>query len=162
MDIPHVTKNKAVYFIYSILDKNGEILEQSDLPMSYVHGTDSGLIEKVEQALDGCAENESVEVMVTADEGYGQLDPDLTYTDDLDNVPPEYHNIGAEVQFQNDNGDIKKFIVSKIEDGKLTVDGNHPFAGKDLIFKITVTEIRDATQEEIESGKPSSKPHSIH
>ena len=162
MDIPHVTKNKAVYFIYSILDKNGEVREQSDLPMSDVHGSDSLLIEKVEQALDGCAENASVEVKVSAEEGYGQLDPNLTYTDELENVPSEYHKIGAEVQFQNDNGDIKTFIVSKIEDGKLTVDGNHPFAGKDLIFKITVTEIRDATQEEIESGKPSGKPHSIH
>ena len=162
MGVSQVTKNKAVFFTYMILDKNGEVLEQSDLPMSYVHGSDSGLIEKVEQALDGCAENESVEVMVTADEGYGQIDPSLTYTDDLDNVPSEYHKIGAEVQFQNDTGDVKTFTVSRIEDGKLTVDGNHPFAGKDLIFKITVTEVRDATQEEIESGKPSGKPYSIH
>ena len=162
MGVSQVAKNKAIYFTYMILDTNGETLEQSDLPMSYVHGSDSGLIEKVEQARDGCAENDSVEVMVTADEGYGQIDPNLTYTDDLENVPSEYHKIGAEVQFQNDTGDVKTFTVSKIEDGKLTVDGNHPFAGKDLIFKITVTEIRDATQEEIESGKPSGKPYSIH
>lgn len=162
MSTAHVTKNKAVFFTYAILDEKGEVLEQSDLPMSYVHGSDSGLIEKVEQALEGCAENESVEVMVNAEEGYGDYDPELTYTDELDNVPPEYHKIGAEVQFQNNEGDIKTFLVSRIENGKLTVDGNHPFAGKDLIFKITVTEIRDATQEEIESGKPSGKPYSIH
>lgn len=162
MSISHVAKNKAVSFIYSILDEKGEVLEQSDLPMSYVHGSDSGLIEKVEQALDGCAENESVEVRVSVNEGYGPYDPELTYTDDLDNVPPEYHKIGAEVQFQNDSGDVKAFFVSKIENGKLTVDGNHPLAGKDLIFRITVTEIRDATQEEIDSGKPSGKPYSIH
>jgi FKBP-type peptidyl-prolyl cis-trans isomerase SlyD len=162
MSTSHVTKNKAVFFTYAILDENGEVLEQSDLPMSYVHGSDSGLIEKVEQALDGCAENESVEVKVTSEEGYGDYNSDLTYTDELDNVPTEYHKIGAEVQFQNDEGEVKTFMVSKIEDGKLTVDGNHPFAGKDLIFKITVTEIRDATQEEIDSGKPSGKPYSIH
>ena len=162
MSTAHVTKNKAVFFTYAILDEKGEVLEQSDLPMSYVHGSDSGLIEKVEQALDGCAENEAVEVMVTSEEGYGDYNSELTYTDELDNVPSEYHKIGAEVQFQNDDGDVKTFMVSKIEDGKLTVDGNHPFAGKDLIFKITITEIRDATQEEIESGKPSGKPYSIH
>lgn len=162
MGILQVTKNKAVFFTYSILDEKGEILEQSDLPMSYVHGSDSGLIEKVEQALEGCAENESVKVKVSAEEGYGAHNPELTYTDDLDNVPPEYHKIGAEVQFQNDSGEVKVFTVSKIENGKLTVDGNHPFSGKDLIFSITVTEIRDATQEEIESGKPDSQPHSIH
>ena len=162
MNVSQVTKNKAVYFTYAIMDETGEILEQSDLPMSYVHGSDSGLIEKVEQALDGCAENDSVEVKVSAEEGYGQHNPDLTYTDDLENVPAEYHKIGAEVQFQNDGGEVKIFTVSKIENGKLTVDGNHPFAGKDLVFRITVTEVRDATQEEIESGKPTGQPYSIH
>lgn len=46
----------------------------------------------------------------------------------------EYRYIGAAVTMQNDKGGTKDFIVSSIENGKLTIDGNHPLAGKDIIF----------------------------
>jgi len=114
-DEVRVECNKAVYFTYSIRNESGEILEQSDLPIGYVHGTKSGLVEKVEMALEGMAAGETVEVPVSPEEGFGPSDPDLTYTDDIVNVPPEYHRIGAEVQFQNDQGTVKTFLVSSIE-----------------------------------------------
>lgn len=161
-DTVRVVRNKAVYFTYSIRDESGEILEQSDLPIGYVHGTDSGLVEKVEMALEGMAAGETVEVPVSPEEGFGAADPDLTYTDDLANVPPEYHRVGAEVQFQNDQGDVKTFIVSSIEDGKLTVDGNHPLAGKNLIFSVKVTEVREATPDELQSKRLEDNSTLLH
>lgn len=158
MSQDRVQRNKAVFFIYSIVDENGTILEQSDLPISYVHGADSGILEKLEQEMEGCAVGDNVSVALTPDDGFGQPDPDLTYTDDIENVPPQFHFVGAEVQMQNDEGEVKNFVVSKIENGKLTVDGNHPLAGKNIVFKVTITEIRDAMPEEIQSGRPGNPP----
>jgi len=147
-----VEQHKVVSFVYSIVDESGELLEQSDLPISYVHGGEHDLFEKVEQGLDGAVVNDTIEVSLTPEEGFGPHDPDLTYTDVIENVPEEFRSVGAEVEMMNDQGDSRKFTVTRIEDGKLTVDGNHPMAGKVITFRIKVTDIRDATPEEIANG----------
>lgn len=143
---------KFVAFAYTIHDEGGELLECIDLPVGYVHGVQGGLIPLVERALAGHAVGDTVEVSVPPEEGFGAHDPNLTFTDDIDNVPPEFHRIGAEVEFQNDVGDVKTFVVSSIEDGRLTVDGNHPLAGKTLRYTVTVHEIRDATAADYARG----------
>jgi len=147
-----IEQNKVVSFVYTIVDTSGTLLEQSDIPISYVHGGKHDLFEKVEQALDGAVVSDTVEVTLTPEEGFGTHDPDLTYMDDIENVPDEFRRLGAEVEMMNDQGDSKKFTVTRIEDGKLTVDGNHPMAGKTIIFRINVTGIRDATPEELAKG----------
>jgi FKBP-type peptidyl-prolyl cis-trans isomerase SlyD len=147
-----VSENKVVSFTYSIVDDTGAVIEQSDLPISYVHGGRHDLFEKVEQELEGSVVGDTVAVELTPEEGFGEHDPDLTYTDDLENVPAEFRRVGAEVEMMNDQGDTRKFIVTRIRDGKLTVDGNHPMAGKTIVFHIRVTGIRDATEEEIANG----------
>lgn len=147
-----VGPDKVVSFTYSIVDESGSIIEQSDLPISYVHGGPHDLFEKVEQELEGSVVGDTVEVELTPEEGFGEHDPNLTYTDDLDNVPPEFRHVGAEVEMMNDQGDTRTFTVINIENGRLTVDGNHPMAGKTITFRIRVTEIRDATPEELENG----------
>lgn len=154
-----VGPNKVVTFTYAIMDEGGEILEQSDLPISYVHGGRHDLFEKIEQELDGCVENDVVQVRLTPEEGFGPHDPSLTYVDDIDNVPVEFRHIGAEVEMMNDKGESRKFTVTSIEDGKLTVDGNHPMAGKHITFNIKVIGIRDATPDEISNGvEPMAMP----
>ena len=138
---------------------SGETIEQSDLPISYVHGGKHDLFEKVELELEGAVVGDTVEVSLTPEEGFGAHDPDLTYTDDIENVPPEFRRIGAEVEMMNDQGDTRKFTVTRIENGKLTVDGNHPMAGKVITFTVRVASIRDATPEEIENGvEPMAMP----
>jgi FKBP-type peptidyl-prolyl cis-trans isomerase SlyD len=154
-----VGQNKVVTFTYSIMEEGGEILEQSDLPISYVHGGKHDLFEKIEQELEGCVENDVVQVTLTPEEGFGQYDASLTYVDDLENVPEEFRRIGAEVEMMNDKGESRKFKVTRIEDGKLTVDGNHPMAGKHIIFNIKVVGIRDASPEEVSNGvEPMAMP----
>ena len=154
-----IGSGKVVSFTYSISDEAGEIIEQSDLPISYVHGGQHDLFEKVEHELEGSVIGDTVEVSLTPEEGFGPHDPNLTYTDDLDNVPPEFHRLGAEVEMVNDKGDSKTFVVTHIENGKLTVDGNHPMAGKVITFRIKVTEIRDATEDEMVNGvEPMAMP----
>ena len=143
---------KVVTFTYSISDDSGEILEQSDLPISYVHGGKHDLFEKVEHAVDGAVVGDSIDVKLSPEEGFGAHDPRLTYIDDLENVPPEFQHIGADVDMMNDQGESMKFTVTSIDNGKLTVDGNHPMAGKAITFHIKVIDIRDATPDEIVNG----------
>lgn len=147
-----VSPGTVVSFTYSIQDETGQVLEQSDLPVSYVHGGRHELFEKIEQALAGCQTGDTLKVPLTPEEGFGPHDESLTYTDDLDNVPPEFRRIGAEVEMMNDQGDARKFIVTRIEDGRLTVDGNHPLAGKLITFNIKIVGIRPASEEEIANG----------
>jgi FKBP-type peptidyl-prolyl cis-trans isomerase SlyD len=152
MSTPFVSKHKVVAVTYSILDESGAILEQSDIPVHYVHGGPNDMFPDVEEALDGCAPGASIEVVLRPDRAFGEHDPALTFVDDIDNVPPQFRHIGAEVQMQNASGEVRSFFVSNIDNGKLTVDGNHPFAGKTLTYALTVADIREATDEEKQKG----------
>jgi len=147
-----IKRDKFVSLTYTITDENNEILERIDMPVNYVHGRESQVIEKIEQALEGCEQGDEISVELSPEEGFGEHQPELTFTDDIDNVPHEFRHIGAEVEFQNDKGESRMFRVSKIEDGKLTVDGNHPFAGKVITYNIKINTVRDATPDEIANG----------
>ncbi len=141
-----------VELTYAILDAQGEIKERVDIPVKYIHGRDSGLFPQIENALEGRAKGDRVEVFLTEHEDFGSSDPNLIFTDDINNVPPQFHQIGAEVEMQNDRGGAKKFTVIKIENGKLTVDGNHPLAEQTVQFVVTIGEVRLSTEEELKSG----------
>ena len=144
-----IKKDKYVSLTYTITDDSGDVLERTDIPIGYIHGRDSQVIPKIEQALQGKQAGDAISIPLTPDEGFGVHQAELTFTDKLDNVPQEFHYVGAEVEFQNDHGDSKIFRVTKIEDGTLTVDGNHPFAGMAITYNISVKAVRDATAEEL-------------
>ncbi len=152
-----ISQNKLVSLIYTITDDTDNVLERNDMPIQYIQGVNSQVIEKIELALEGRQTGDMVQVTLTPEEGFGPYRPELTFTDDINNVPPEFHSIGAEVEFQNDHGESKIFRVSEIKDGKLTVDGNHPFAGKSITYNITVKEVRDATASELANGAENMK-----
>lgn len=151
-----VSKDKVVSITYSIVDVQGEVLEQSDLNVSYVHRGPNHMFPEVEAALEGCGVGDKVDVTLTPEQAFGEHDPSLSFTDDIDNVPEQFRHIGAEVQMQNDQGETRTFFVSNIAGDKLTVDCNHPFAGKTLTFRITVVDIRDASAEEKAQGVSQS------
>jgi len=160
MSAPQIETNKVVSLTYSIVDDKGEVLEQSDLPINYVHGGKSTLFEKLEAELTGKTIGDQVSVTLSPEEGFGQHNPDLTFTDDLENVPEELRFVGAELEAQNANGDSLKFMVTEIRESELTVDANHPMAGKTIVFKVKITDIRDATSDEASTGKVVSTEQS--
>jgi FKBP-type peptidyl-prolyl cis-trans isomerase SlyD len=151
-----IKKDKYVSLTYTITDEAGEVLERIDLPINFIQGRDGHVIEQISQALEGHVVGDTVSVALTPVEGFGETQPELMFTDDLENVPPQFHSIGAEVEFQNDRGEMKVFRVAKIEDGKLTVDGNHPLAGKNITYNITILTVRDATMDELSNGITSA------
>lgn len=148
-----IEKNKLVQFKYRIHNDQDGVLEQVDLPVGYVHGTENGMFDKIENALSGHYEGDTIKIEMSPEEGFGQCYEELVYTDDISNVPEQFHHIDAEVDFQNERGEVRQFRVTQIENGKLTLDGNHPLAGKNLIFTIDIVSIRDATAQEIEQGR---------
>ena len=158
MSEQRVSANKAVHFTYFIIDQSGDQVEHSDVPIGYIHSSTSSILPKLGESMDGHAVDDVIEVSVSAEEGFGPHRPELTFTDDIANVPEQFHHVGAEVEMQNDEGEVKKFRVSAIENGKLTIDGNHPFAGQAIKFTVTITEIRDASNEEIASGQVADGP----
>ncbi|MCG7900143.1 MAG: FKBP-type peptidyl-prolyl cis-trans isomerase [Candidatus Thiodiazotropha lotti] len=144
-----IKSGKFVSLAYTIQDMDGNVLEQSDLPVSYIHGGETELIGGMDQAVLGKTQGEEVTMTISPENGFGDYDPNLIITDEIENVPAELRQLGAEVQMQNDAGDVKSFYVTKIEAGLLTVDGNHPLAGKSLQVKVKILQVRDATQEDV-------------
>lgn len=152
-----ISNKNVVSFIYQILDEEGNIMEHSDVPMEYIHGVSGTMYPKVEQALEGKVVGDRVEVVLPPADGFGEHDPNLTFTDHIDNVPHEYRWIGAKPTFENERGEVMELVVSKIEGDQLTVDANHPFAGKTVAFRIKVVGVRKATGAEL-SGNVSPDP----
>ena len=150
-----ISINKFVELTYRIIDQsNGEVIEQVEEPLGYVQVDNSLLFNQVTKELEGKCVGDEVEILLKAEDAFGKKADELIFTDDINNVPMEYRFIGASVTMQNDKGGTKDFIVSSIEDGKLTIDGNHPLAGKDIIFYVEILSIREATADEIiEGGK---------
>ncbi len=160
-----VAKQKVVTFTYVILDENRSVQEQSDIPMSYLHGVDGKMFEKVEQQLEGKKVGDIVEVTLEPVDAFGERDPSLTFSDALENVPAEFQKIGVEATFENETGEKVSMMVTKIENGQIILDGNHPYAGKRMTFQVTVKEIRCATFEEVGTGEvvdSDSPPNVIH
>ena len=150
-----VAKNKVVSLIYVVRNEKGEIFEYRDLPVSYVHGSGVDLFPRIEQALEGRAVGDRVAVQLTPADAFGDRDPKLTFTDDIENAPPELRRVGAEFEAQNAKGESIMLTVTRIEGDKITVDANHPLAGQNISFEVTVRDIRDATPEEIRNGRPA-------
>ncbi|MBI3545786.1 MAG: FKBP-type peptidyl-prolyl cis-trans isomerase [Gammaproteobacteria bacterium] len=149
-----VSKNKVVSLIYVVRNQKGEIFEYRDLPIAYVHGSGADLFPKIEQALDGRQVGDRVTLQLAPADAFGEHDPKLSFTDDIENVPPELRQIGRDFEAHNAKGESMIFTVTGIENNKLTVDANHPLAGQTISFEVTVRDIRDATLEEIHNGRP--------
>lgn len=148
-----VAKHKVVSFTYSFLNDKGEVLEQNDIPTSYVHGSDDHLFPMVmSDALEDAVVGETRDILLPPEIGYGAYDDNKTYRAKLEDVPPVYHKVGVEATFQDEDGKKLLMKVMSVEGGEVFLDGNHPFAGKTLTVSMTVKAIRDATTEEVGSG----------
>ncbi len=148
-----IKTDTVVSFTYVIRDPSGEICEYRDLPLAYIHGGHSPLFPQIERALDGQTVGHRAVVTLSAEEAFGEHDPALTFADAVDNVPDELRYVGAEFEAENEQGERRQFRVTKIEDGLLTVDANHPLAGKALTYEVTVVGVREATEEELRAGQ---------
>jgi FKBP-type peptidyl-prolyl cis-trans isomerase SlyD len=151
-----VQKNKVVSLTYTLRNERGDVFEYSDLPVAYVHGAGGDLFEKIEHALEGHKVGERVVVRLSPAEGFGPHDPKLTFSDDVENVPPELRRVGAQLEAENARGERLTLTVTAIDDTRLTVDANHPLAGQTVTFEVTIEDVRDATADELRQGRANA------
>ena len=148
-----IQNNKFVELNYKVIDKKtGDVLVTVDYPLSYVHGSNDILSEHVTKELAGRKAGDIIEIPIDTKLLYGERDESLVFTDRIENVPEEYREIGVTITMENEKGELKNFIVTRFDDKTLTVDGNNPLCGREVIFRLEVLSIRDATDEEIELG----------
>lgn len=143
-----IKPGKFISLTYAIKDESDSVLEHNDIPTGYVFGGDTQLLGGMDELLQGKQAGDEISSKIPPEQGFGEYDPEMVFVDELDNVPEEFRHIGAEVQMQNDLGETRSFYVSKIENGKLVIDGNHPMAGKTLILEVKIMEVRDPTPED--------------
>jgi len=148
-----IQNEKFVELNYKIIDqKTGDVLVAVDFPLGYVHGVNDVLSEQVTSQLDGKKVGDIIEVPVDTKVLYGERDESLVFTDHIENVPEEYREIGMTITMENEKGEPRNFIVTRFDDKTLTVDGNNPLCGREVIFSLEVLTIREATDEEIGLG----------
>lgn len=148
-----IQDEKFVELNYKVIDeKTGDILVTVDYPLGYVHGVNDVLSEEVTKYLDGKKVGDIIEVPLDTKSLYGERDESLVFTDHIENVPEEYREIGMTITMENEKGEPRSFIVTRFDDKTLTVDGNNPLCGREIVFKLEILTVRDATDEELDLG----------
>ncbi|MGB1290011.1 MAG: FKBP-type peptidyl-prolyl cis-trans isomerase [Porticoccaceae bacterium] len=149
-----IKNNSVVSFHYSLTDDDGISIDSSEgkEPLGYLHGA-GNIIPGLEKALEGKAVGDSLTVAVKAAEGYGEVQKEL-----IQEVPREaFQGIdtiepGMQFEAQTGQGGSVPVTVIAVTEELVTVDGNHPLAGKNLNFDVSIEEIREASEEEIAHG----------
>jgi len=148
-----IQNEKFVELNYKVVDeKTGDVLVTVEYPLGYVHGVNDVLSEQVTKQLDGKKVGDVIEIPVDTKLLYGERDESLVFTDRIENVPEEFREIGMTITMENEKGEPRSFIVTRFDDKTLTVDGNNPLCGREVVFRLEVLTIREATEEELDLG----------
>jgi FKBP-type peptidyl-prolyl cis-trans isomerase SlyD len=148
-----IQDSKFVELTYRVTDsKSGHVLSGVDFPLGYVHGHNEILAPSVHEELTGKSAGDVIVVPIDGNLVFGPRDESLVFTDRLENVPAEYRRIGVAILMENDRGETRRFIVTRMDDRTLTVDGNNPLCGRQVVFTLEVMTVRDATDEEMKAG----------
>ena len=144
-----VGKNMKVSMAYKLY-VDGELVDESgEMPFTFIYGY-SQVIPGVEKNLDGMQVNQEKSFTVSPEEGYGERREDLIQRIPADRFPDNAPvNIGQVFEVTDANGRTLQFIISAIEDNEIIADFNHPLAGKDLTFDVTIKNVEPATEAEI-------------
>ena len=136
---------------YNVTDPDGQLVDQGEQPIVYLHGGYDDIFPKIEEALQGKQAGDTVKVKLQPDEAFGEYDADLLQIEPRQDFPQELE-IGMQFEGAPDGTDDEDFIlyrVTDIVDDKVMLDGNHPLAGMALVFTCTISEVREASADEI-------------
>ena len=148
-----IQDGKFVELTYRVIDrKSGHVLTCVDFPLGYVHGTNEILAPSVHKELEGRAAGDVIEVPIDGNRIFGPRDESLVFTDRIENVPEDYRHVGTSILMENDRGQARSFLVTRVDRETLTVDGNNPLCGREVVFRLEILTVRDATDEEMKAG----------
>ena len=121
-------------------------------PLEFITGK-GHVIPGLENALVGMAEGESGDIMVKAVDAYGEVNPEAKQTLPMEQFEGVDLKEGMTLYGQGENGETVQVTVVSFDDKEVNIDFNHPLAGKDLMFSVTVVSLREATEDEVTSGQ---------
>ncbi|MBK6806868.1 MAG: peptidylprolyl isomerase [Betaproteobacteria bacterium] len=148
-----IQAGKYVELTYKVTDrKTGHVLTRVEFPLGYVHGHNEILAPAVHMQLEGKAAGDVIEVPIDGNDIFGPRDESLVFSDRIDNVPEEYRQVGTSILMENDSGQTRSFLVTHLDDETLTVDGNNPLCGREVVFALEILTVRDATDDETRAG----------
>jgi FKBP-type peptidyl-prolyl cis-trans isomerase SlyD len=149
-----VGENRVVTIDYTLKDEKGEVLDSSERSgeLSYIHGVGQ-LIPGLEEALEGHDEGEQVETTLNPQQAYGEYDDQLQFNVPKERMPEDSSlEVGQQFEAQTSQGQRQVVTLTSVGSQEVTLDANHPLAGQELTFDVTVKSVRDATQEELDHG----------
>ena len=150
-----VGEGKLVELTYKVIDaKSKSVLTEVEFPIGYVHGVNEILAPQVTAELEGRLPGDVIEVPLDCNKLFGPRDESLVFTDLIENVPEEYREVGMSILMENEEGKTKTFLVTRVDEKTVTIDGNNPLCGREVIFRLEIRTVRDATEEEIANGGP--------
>ena len=148
-----IQDGKFVELTYTVTDrKSGHVLTSVEFPLGYIHGHNEILSPFVHAQLEGRSAGEVIEVPIDGNRIFGARDESLVFTDRIENVPERYRQVGTSILMENDKGATRSFLVTRMDDETLTVDGNNPLCGREVVFRLEVVTVRDASDEEMKAG----------
>jgi len=148
-----IRDGKFVELTYEVTDrKTGHVLSRVEFPLGYVHGHNEILAPFVHRELEGKPAGAVIEVPIDGNRIFGPRDESLVFTDRIENVPEEYRRVGLSILMENDRDQTRSFIVTRMDGETLTVDGNNPLCGREVVFTLEILTVRDATAEEMKAG----------
>jgi len=159
-----IVKDSVVSLRYELLDSSGDLVENVADPISYLHGGYDGIFPLVEEALHGKAVGDKVSVTLQPDDAFGEYEHEMVEVEARSSFPKE---LAVGMQFEgapeeSDDEDFILYTVIEITDDEVTVDGNHPLAGKTLTFNCEVTAVRAATADELQHGHVHEEGGHLH
>ena len=148
-----VRDGKFVELTYKVTDrKSGHVLTRVEFPLGYVHGHNEILAPSVHGEIEGKSAGDVIEVAIDGNQIFGPRDESLVFSDAIENVPQEYRQVGTSILMENDNGQTRSFLVTHVDDERVTVDGNNPLSGREVVFTLEILTVRDATDVETRAG----------
>ncbi|MBI5921672.1 MAG: peptidylprolyl isomerase [Betaproteobacteria bacterium] len=156
-----IAKNAVVTLEYKVHDIDGNLIDEGDQALVYIHGGYDGIFPRIEEELHGKDIGTKLKLKLEPEEAFGEYDAELVNVEER-NLFPENIEIGMQFERSTeDDEDDMLFTITDIEGDKVVVDGNHPLAGISLVFDCTVVDVRPATDEEIAHGHAHG-PHGPH
>ncbi len=148
-----IQDGKYVELTYKVVDKkSGHVLTMVEFPLAYIHGHNEILSPLVHKELEDRCAGDVIEVPINGKEIFGPRDESLVFVDHIDNVPQEYRQVGTTILMENDKGQTRSFFVTQVDDKSLTVAGNNPLCGRQVVFVLEIVTVREATDDEISAG----------
>jgi FKBP-type peptidyl-prolyl cis-trans isomerase SlyD len=148
-------ENSVVALEYEVKDAaTGEVVDtnKGGQPLEFITGKGQ-IIPGLEKGLEGMEKGESADILVKAADAYGEVNPEAKQTLPIEQFEGVDLKEGMTLYGQGEDGQTVQVTVDSFNDKEVNIDFNHPLAGKDLMFNVTVLDTREATPEEAASGQ---------